>query len=555
MVAEEKQHGQTYTPEEVSRFLTRWAVESSEDSILEPSVGEGRFVFDAYDQLLRLGADTEVAQNSIYGLDIDGEAIETLQSQAKDEIGRKFPNISVSNIFDSDLPKVDALIGNPPYVIRHRFEDPESIIEKYSDQLDFSDQADLYVYFIVRTLEALEPGGKFAMIVSNSWMKKKYGEEFKQYLLRELDIEALVGFKERVFSDKLVNSVCILAEKKLNTIRIPDRDNETRFIQIESAEVLDGVSSVEELEERSVQAASVPQPYLDPEDYWDIWLRAPDVFDAVYSNGEFTSLDEFATPMIGVQTLAKDFYVLSDEEVEENDIEDEFLKPIAYSPRDHQEPALDSADCEYSIFWCSKSKSKLERSNALKYIEKAENRIVEKRYSDETYEGLHNKKRIQEANRNPWYNLTDEAERRLPSQILIPRRVYENYTAVWNRGSAVPNENFLATNVESEELVKPLLSYLNSSLGELCLRLSGHVYGGGVCDLNVSSSKEIQVMDLRKLSEEQIQELSSSFDKFIETGDRGVLNQIVYDILGFDKREQKEIEEALNIAVEESLSK
>jgi adenine-specific DNA methylase len=555
MVAEEKQHGQTYTPKEVSQFLTQWAVESADDLILEPSVGEGRFVFDTYERLLKLGANTETAQSSIYGLDIDEEAVNTLQNKAKDEIGNPFPNIRVSNIFDSDLPKVDALIGNPPYVIRHRFEDPESIVETYSDRLDFSDQADLYVYFIVRALESLKPGGKFAMIVSNSWMKKKYGEEFKEYLLRELDIEALVGFKQRVFSDKLVNSVCILGEKRPNTIRVPDRDSETQFIQIESAGILENISDVEELEEKSVQTASVPQPYLNPEDYWDIWLRAPDVFDAVYNNGEFTSLGEFATPMIGVQTLAKDFYVLSDDEPDENNIENEFLKPIAYSPRDHQEPALEPRDCEYSLFWCSKPRSELEGTNALGYIEKAENRTVEKRYSDETYEGLHNKKRIQEANRNPWYNLTEEAERRLPSQILIPRRVYENYTVVWNRSRVVPDENFLATTVESEEFVKPLLCYLNSNLGELCLRLSGHVYGGGVCDLNVSSSKEIQVIDLRKLNEKQIQQLSSSFDGFVGTGDREVLNQAVYEILEFDEKEQGEIEDALEIAVEESLSK
>lgn len=554
MVAEEKQHGQTYTPEHVSKFLTRWAVRSQDDLILEPSVGEGQFVFDAQERLEQLGANIEQSKRLIHGMDIDSEAISLLQSRADSDLEGEFPNIQVGNIFDLDLPMFDVVIGNPPYVIRHRFQNPNKIIQQYSEQLDFSDQADLYVYFIVRALEALEPGGRFAMIVSNSWMKKKYGEEFKEYLLRELEIEALIGFKERVFPDKLVNSVCILAEKRPNTIRIPDKENETRFTQIKNAEILDDVENLEELDKNAVQSASVPQPYLDPEDYWDIWLRAPDIFDAIYNNGKFVDLSEFAKPMIGIQTLAKDFYVISDGDSEEREIESTYLRPLAYSPRDHQDPVL-TDNCEYQVFWCSEPKSELDGTYALEYIEEAENMIVEKRYSDETYDGLHNKKRIKEANRHPWYNLTEEAERRLPSQILIPRRVYDNYTVVWNKGGAIPNENFLATTVESEEYVKPLLCYLNSSLGELCLRLSGHVYGGGVCDLNVSSAKDIQTLDLRKLEEDQIQALSSAFDEFVETENREVLNKAVYDILEFTSQEREEIADALDVAVEESLSK
>jgi adenine-specific DNA methylase len=554
MVTEEKQHGQTYTPEQISKFLARWAVRSPEDLILEPSVGEGQFVFDAQDRLIRLGADKDESQQSIYGMDIDSEAISTLQKRARTELGNEFPNVGEGNLFDSDLPKVDVVIGNPPYVIRHRFENPDKIIEQYSNQLNFSDQADLYIYFIVRALESLEPEGRFAMIVSNSWMKKKYGEEFKEYLLRELDVKALIGFQERVFPDKLVNSVCILAEKRPNTIRIPDKDSETKFIQIENADLLEYIEDIKSLEKKAVQLASVPQPYLDPEDYWDIWLRAPDIFDVVYSNGKFTNLSEFAKPMIGVQTLAKKFYVLSDETPEKDEIEDEYLRPLAYSPRDHQNPVL-TGDCEYRIFWCSKPKSQLEGTRALEYIKEAENRTVENRYSDETYDGLHNKKRIKQANRSPWYNLTEEADRRLPSQILIPRRVYDNYTAVWNKSSAVPNENFLAAIVEKNKYIKPLLCYLNSSLGELCLRLSGHVYGGGVCDLNVSSAKEIQTLDLRKLDGTQLQALNSAFDEFVEIGDRGLLNKAVYETLEFTPQEKAEVENALQVAIEESLSK
>jgi hypothetical protein len=447
----------------------------------------------------------------------------------------------VENLFEADYPEVDALVGNPPYVIRHRFENAEDIIEQFADQYDFSDQSDLYVYFLLQAAEYLAPGGMMAMIVSQSWMKRDYGVEFKRFLLNEFYIHAIIGFQERVFDD-LANTVCLLAEKRENTIRMPAK-NDVRFVQAESTDIFNGGSkSLDDLTDTAVQSASVPQTALDAEDYWDIWLRAPDVFEAIKGSDNFVPLSEFATPMIGIQTLAKDFYVIEDGE--QTDIEDEYLRPIAYSPRDHQSPTVTKEDCDEFVFWCPKSKKELEDTAALDYIEAAENRTVEKRYSDETYDGLHNKTRIRNASRDPWYDLTSEAESRLPSDILLPRRVYENYTAVRNPDGVVPNENFLATTVKDEEYLKPLLAYLNSQLGELNLRLAGQVYGGGVSDLNVSSSKTIQTIDLDARSDAELDTLAEAFDEFVESEDRDVLDEAVYSVLGFSDVERQEIQEA-----------
>ncbi|QLG63332.1 HsdM family class I SAM-dependent methyltransferase [Halorarum salinum] len=555
MASERKQHGQTYTPEPVSSFLVEWAVRDSGDTVLEPSVGEGRFVFDAYDRLRDLGASQDAAREQIYGTDIDDEAVEILQSSARESTGAEFSNVGVQNIFETDFPEATALVGNPPYVIRHRFENAEDTIEQFADRYDFSDQSDLYVYFLLRAAEFLAPGGKMAMIVSNSWMKRKYGEEFKRFLLNEFYVHGLLGFRERVFGD-LVNSVCILAERRENTIRMP-ATNDVRFVQADSTDIFNGddEKTLDDLTDAAVQAAQVPQRALEPEDYWDIWLRAPDVFEAIKGSDDFVPLAEFATPMIGVQTLAKDFYIIEEGDPARDDIEDEYLRPIAYSSRDHQTPVVRAEDCPYRVFWCPKAKEELEDTAALEYIEAAENRTVEKRYSDETYDGLHNKTRIRSASRDPWYDMTSEAESRLPSEILLPRRVYENYTAVWNADAVVPNENFLATTVKDLRHLKPLLAYLNSHLGELNLRLAGQVYGGGVCDLNVSSSKTIQTIDLEAHSDAELETLAEAFDEFMASEDRDVLDEAVYTVLGFSNVERKEIQEALDLAIEDSLSK
>lgn len=554
MASEQKRRGQVYTPESVSSFLVEWAVSQADTTVLEPSVGEGRFVFDAYDRLLDLGASEANAREQIYGTDISEEGVVALQASARARIGAEFPHIGVENIFEAHFPEVDALVGNPPYVIRHRFENAEAIIEQFS-HYGFSDQSDLYVYFLLQAAEFLAPGGKMAMVMSNSWMKRKYGEQFKRFLLNEFYIRGLIGFRERVFGD-LVNSVCILAEKRPNTIRMP-ADNGVRFVQADSTDIFNGDEgkSLSDLSTAAVQSAEVPQHALNPEDYWDVWLRAPDVFEAIKSSDEFLPLSEFATPMIGLQTFAKDFYIISEGDAARNDIEDEFLRPVAYSPRDHHSSVVQAEDCSYRLFWCPVSKNELSGTAALEYIRNAENQTVEKRYSDEIYKGLHNKTRIRKANRDPWYDLTSEGKRRLPSEILLPRRVYENYAAIWNADGVIPNENFLATTVSNATYLKPLLCYLNSRLGELNLRLAGQVYGGGVCDLNVSSSKTIQTLNLHACSDSELETLTGAFDEFVKSKDRDNLDEAVYRVVGFSDIEQKEIQQALNIVIEESLRK
>lgn len=555
MVSEQKQHGQTYTPASVSSLLVDWAVREPSDEVLEPSVGEGQFVFDTYERLRELGASADAAREQIYGADVDAEAVRTLQELGRQHHGVTFPNVRSRDIFETEFPEVDAVVGNPPYVVRHRFENAEAIIERFSREYDLSEQSDLYVYFLLRATESLAPGGRMAMIVSSSWMKRKYGEELKRFLLNEFYVHGLVGFQDRVFED-LVNSVCIFAEKRENTIRMP-ATNEVQFVQSGTADALTGgeTESLSDLTETAVQTAEIPQRTLEPEDYWDILLRAPNVFETIERSDEFAPLSKLATPMIGVQTLAKDFYVIEAEEPAAEDIEGEFLRPIAYSPRDHQSPVVQADDCRYFVFYCTRSKDDLAGTGALEYIERAEDRTVEKRYSDETYDGLHNKTRIRNANRDPWYDLTSEARSRLPSEILLPRRVYENYTAVWNVDGVVPNENFLATTVAHERYTKPLLAYLNSRLGELCLRLAGQVYGGGVCDLNVSSAKEIQTIDLEACTDDELAVLAESFDEFRQSESRAVLDEAVYSTLGFSSEQREEVTEALNLAIEESVNK
>ena len=48
--------GSIYTPPDFAQFLTFWAIQNPQDTILDVGIGEGAFTFAAYYRLLELGA-------------------------------------------------------------------------------------------------------------------------------------------------------------------------------------------------------------------------------------------------------------------------------------------------------------------------------------------------------------------------------------------------------------------------------------------------------------------------------------------------------------------
>jgi len=85
----------------------------------------------------------------------------------------------------------DAVIGNPPYVRQEGIVDSKDYYRgRYSS---YCGGADLYVYFVERSLASLKQGGYFSFIIANKWLRTEYASRLRSLLLGH-EIEELVDF-------------------------------------------------------------------------------------------------------------------------------------------------------------------------------------------------------------------------------------------------------------------------------------------------------------------------------------------------------------------------
>ena len=123
-----------------------------------------------------------------------------------------------AKIFAGDNPGFDAVIGNPPYVRQESLSQfKEYFRRRY---VSYSGTADLYVYFLERSVEFLRNGGQYGVIVSASLLRATYASALRQFLSDKTCVRCLVDFGGlAVFANAKDTYVCIpiLAKSSSNS--------------------------------------------------------------------------------------------------------------------------------------------------------------------------------------------------------------------------------------------------------------------------------------------------------------------------------------------------
>lgn len=139
----------------------------------------------------------------------------------------------------------DAIVGNPPYVRMEMFKQLKDYLRARYEVHD--ERTDLYAYFIEREHKLLREGGLLGIIVSNKFLRAKYGRKVRELISRLASIRRLVDLAGLpVFRRATVRTIVLTTERsnrRTATVYSPPLDIES-FRAVETGTVsLDAAAS------------------------------------------------------------------------------------------------------------------------------------------------------------------------------------------------------------------------------------------------------------------------------------------------------------------------
>ncbi len=549
-----KSQGFVRTPPAIAGLLVRWALRSADDHVLDAGFGEGTFLLESAKCLQALGASADRLARQLHGIDARPDAAPVLrQAFSSHGLPSELPGIRSGDFFNTSFPPImDAMVGNPPGVRHWRQQEMDALrgtVAQSPETGKFSRRTDPQCYVVIHGARFLKPGGRLALIISDSWLDMRYGTAFKDYLLRTFVVRGVLGFQARIFRQVRVRPVVLLAERRAETEAGGHRP--VAFVSFngrlpeslprDPCRLLDGASP-------QLDGTILPLEALKPGAKWTPLLYAPGVYKTLREHAGLTPLGSLAQVRLGLQTYAKMFYVVPLAVQQRWQLERRWLMPLLLSPKDFDTPYLSTdLSARHYVLACRDAKARLAGMRVLRYVEYWENQVLTPRGQAHPVIGVQNLPRLAKTRRTPWYNLLDHLTRRGTAPILLPRRMYRRLRVVWNQVGWVASENFIELMPQADVATKPLLAMLNASITEMALRVNAHVYGGGVYNLSPGSVGEALVVDVRRLAPPALNQIERAYNQFLHTNgsERGRLDAAVFAAAGLPDTLFEDLQTAL----------
>ena len=214
-----EERGAIFTRREVVDFILDLTGYTSDKPLhklrlLEPSFGDGDFLFPAIDRLLSAWKASGKTTHPLETLGGCVRAVElhrdTFARTSAALVARLTSNGIAARIAEAiakrwllqgdfllaDLPEAfDVVIGNPPYVRQEMI--PGVLLAEYrSRYATMYDRADLYIPFIERSLRLLDKGGVLGFICADRWMKNRYGGPLRAMVAKDFHLKVHVDMTD-----------------------------------------------------------------------------------------------------------------------------------------------------------------------------------------------------------------------------------------------------------------------------------------------------------------------------------------------------------------------
>jgi adenine-specific DNA-methyltransferase len=310
---DKKRRGGYYTPVPLARYLVEWAIRDGDESVLEPSCGDGNFIVALADfarsQRWRRGP-------RVTAIDIERSELETAKARVREHAARLKVDWLHDDFFGAyrDLKrgeKFDVVVGNPPF-IRFQYFDPDSreLAFHHLRVLDYhpTKLANAWSAFVQLSIELVREGGRLALVLPAELLQVKYAAELRHRLASYFDHMVLVGFRRLVFPEIQQEVVLLLAEGK-RTAPGEQADSDIHTIEFEDGHDLLTSNGLEK------KVAHVHAKHSRAGMKWTALFLDEDVYEALDAAEQalhLTRLGELADVDVGVVTGRNSFFLLTD---------------------------------------------------------------------------------------------------------------------------------------------------------------------------------------------------------------------------------------------------
>ncbi|MEC5293341.1 MULTISPECIES: Eco57I restriction-modification methylase domain-containing protein [unclassified Aurantimonas] len=479
----DKLRGGYYTSAQVAEWLCGWAIQSADDTVLEPSCGDGAFLDAAAQRLLSLGATPAKIARRLTGVEIIPAEARAATERLRPDLGKAADKIVCNSDFfgwwqGTDQPSFDVIVGNPPFIRYQSFPEPHRTraMEIMGDQgLKPNRLTNIWVPFVVAATASLKPGGRLALVLPAEILQVTYAAQLRSYLTDHFARIDVIACNELFFENAEQEVVLLLADGALASAT----EENTCRVALTAAET---VADITDIKPALLLERAEPKIIRHDSEKWLKYFldnRQISFMRALRDAEITTSMSTHAGIDVGVVTGKNEFFVLSSDQIEDLGLEG-YTTPLVSRAVQLKGSQIGEADwrslaadgnrvhlLNISKVQASKLSAKLRR-----YIDDGERKEFHKGYKCSI--------------REPWY---------LVPSVWVPdgfafRQIYDFPRMVLNASGATSTDTIhrmRSHGAKPERVIANTYTWLTAASAEI----EGRSYGGGVLELEPTEAERL----------------------------------------------------------------
>ena len=471
-----KRLGQVFTPYEIAKFMAQWVTgRQFPTAVLDPALGLGIFL-----RALLEGNPDQLP--SLVGYEIDERTIETAHELFAINGYTQIDLRQTNFLSDPWHEQFDGILCNPPYRKFRGLPDKDSLVAavKQHTGIALSRVANLYIFFLIKAVWQLAPGGRAAFIMPYEFLNADYGTPIKQMMLDQgiLRKVILLGEGFQPFDDGITTS-CILCLERSSAPCAPE------WIRVSAREELAILAAGFPLNEgspKSISATTFPLPSANTKWHVTSMPHTPEHLDGL------VPLSTFGRVMRGIATGDNHFFLLTEAERQQYGLDLDCVLPCLQKSSYAPGPVFSSGHFEElrqanKPVWLLNARGNEQSLGVSTYLELGVAGGSDQRYLTRS--------------RSPWYAL----EARPPAPLLVT--TFSRAGVRWVRNeAAVRNLTAFHGFYPHPWIDLDLLcAYLVTPLAQRILAQNRREYGNGLHKYEPNDLNQGLVVDMTRVPE------------------------------------------------------